>query len=161
AIVSKSLDGVITSWNKSAERMFGYTASEAVGKTVAELLIPPDRPQEEPDILARLRRGERVDHIETRRRRKDGSLLDVALTISPVRDPQGNIVGASKIARDITERKRADAELIRANKDLEQFAYSASHDLQEPLRTIKIYSQLLAQHLGDKVEGESAECLSF
>jgi PAS domain S-box-containing protein len=111
AIISKRLDGVITSWNKSAERLFGYTAEEAIGKTVAELLIPEDRQDEEPDILARLARGERVDHFETVRRRKDGTLLDISLTISPVKDDRGLIIGASKIARDITGRKQADAQL--------------------------------------------------
>src|SRR6185312_11682542 len=102
AIVSKNLDGMIMSWNKSAERLFGYTAEEAIGRTVAELLIPEDRQNEEPNILARLRRGERVDHFESVRRRKDGSLFDVSLTISPVKDGKGTIIGASKIARDIT-----------------------------------------------------------
>src|SRR5215472_3824072 len=102
AIISKDLDGIITSWNKSAERLFGYTAEEATGKTVAELLIPDNRQNEEPDILARLRRGERVEHFETVRRRKDGLLLEISLTISPVKDADGRIVGASKIARDIS-----------------------------------------------------------
>jgi two-component system cell cycle sensor histidine kinase/response regulator CckA len=108
AIISKDLNGVIMSWNKSAQRLFGYTPDEAIGKTVAELLIPLDRQDEEPRILARLHAGERVDHFETVRRRRDGSLVDISLTISPVRDPHGRIVGASKIARDITERKRAE-----------------------------------------------------
>src|SRR5215470_8116521 len=84
AIISKDLDGVITSWNRSSERLFGYTAKEAIGQTVAALLIPPDRQDEEPNILVRLRSGERVEHFETVRRRKDGSLLDISLTISPV-----------------------------------------------------------------------------
>jgi hypothetical protein len=161
AIISKDLDGVITSWNHSAERMFGYTAQEAIGKTVAGLLIPADRQAEEPEILARLRRGERFEHFDTVRRRKDGTLLDISLTISPVMDERGRVVGASKIARDITARKRAEDELRRANQDLEQFAYSASHDLQEPLRTIKIYSELLASRHADTLQGESAEFLDF
>ena len=112
AIISKDLDGVITSWNKSAERLFGYTAEEAIGHTVAALLIPDDRQEEEPDILARLRKGERVDHFETVRRRKDGSLIDISLTISPVKDQQGRIIGASKIARDISQRKRYEKRLL-------------------------------------------------
>ena len=119
AIISKSLDGVITSWNRSAERMFGYTASEAVGQPIT-MLIPPDRLDEEPKILERLRRGERVDHFETIRVRKDGSLLGISLTISPVKDADGCIVGASKVARDITERKRAEAALQELNTTLEQ-----------------------------------------
>ena len=109
AIISKDLEGIITSWNKSAERMFGHTDAEAIGQSVAALLIPPDRLDEEPKILARLRGGERVDHFETVRRRKDGTLLDISLTISPVRNAEGNIIGASKIARDISEHKRIQA----------------------------------------------------
>lgn len=288
AIISKDLNGVITSWNKSAERLFGYTAEEAIGKSVASLLIPPDRQEEEPDILARLRRGERVDHFETIRRRKDGTLLDISLTISPVKDGAGNVVGASKIARDISERKRMVAalmasearfrqlansmpqiiwtarsdgyveyynerwytftgfardrfgdeswrpllhpedaqrahkawyeavrsgeafhgeyrywdrqenrwrwfmalalpardelgavvkwfgsstdideqkqiedELRRANRDLEQFAYSASHDLQEPLRSVKIYSELLTRRYQDNLDPQALEFLGY
>lgn len=106
AIVSKSLSGVITTWNKGAERLFGYAANEAIGKPIT-IVIPPDRLDEEPAILARIQAGERVDHFETIRRRKDGSLIDISLTISPIRDGNGTIIGASKIARDISERKRA------------------------------------------------------
>lgn len=286
AIISKDLDGRITSWNMSAERVFGYTAAEAIGKTVAELLIPDDRQHEEPEILARLRRGERVDHFETLRRRRDGTLIDISLTISPVRDRSGRIIGASKIARDISERKSVERmlrqseqkfrqladlgpqfvwlsgaqgelefvnqrwtdfsgldlaatrdpvqlalhihrddrvtekwaksvatgvpfelearlrgkdgefrwfmmrsipmkdesgrilkwfgtstdihehkilqlDLRSANQDLEQFAYSATHDLQEPLRTIKIYSQLLAMKHRVAVSGEAVMFLDY
>jgi PAS domain S-box-containing protein len=106
AIISKSLQGIITTWNKSAERVFGYTTDEAVGRPIT-MLIPEDRLDEEPGILARIRSGERVDHFETVRRRKDGGLIDISLTISPIRDGTGNIIGASKIARDISDRKRA------------------------------------------------------
>jgi PAS domain S-box-containing protein len=112
AIISKDLNGIITSWNKSAERLFGYTAAEAIGQPVATLLIPDDRQEEEPEILGRLRRGERVDHFETVRRRKDGSLFDISLTISPVKNAQGKVIGASKIARDITDRKRSETALL-------------------------------------------------
>lgn len=97
AIISKSLEGIITSWNKSAERLFGYTAEEAIGQSIT-MLIPTDRLDEEPRIISRLKRGERVDHFETVRKRKDGGLLDISLTVSPVRDAQGKIVGASKVA---------------------------------------------------------------
>jgi PAS domain S-box-containing protein len=110
AIISKNLDGTITSWNKSAERIFGYTPEEAIGQHIT-LVIPRERHAEESDILARLRRGERVDHFHTVRRRKDGSLLDVSLTISPVRDPSGRVIGASKVARDITAHKQAEQAL--------------------------------------------------
>jgi len=110
AIISKDLDGVITSWNEGAKRLFGYAAEEAIGKPVA-LLIPADRVDEEPGILERIRRDEAIDHYETVRQRKDGSLLDISLTVSPIRDAAGRIIGAAKIARDITERKRAEAAL--------------------------------------------------
>ena len=106
AIVGKDLNGIITTWNSGAERLFGYTAEEIVGKPVT-ILIPPDRHDEEPSILERVRRAERIDHYETVRRRKDGSLVEISLTVSPIKDAQGKVVGASKIARDITERRRA------------------------------------------------------
>lgn len=287
AIISKDLNGIITSWNISAERLFGYTAEEVIGKSIT-ILIPSDRLQEEPHILSRLKRGERVDHFETIRKRKDGTLLDISLTISPVKDKAGNIVGVSKIARDITDRRRTQADLRasegrfkqladampqivwtaradgyldyfnerwyqftgfsrevfgdlswepilhpedrqicretwysavrsgspynieyrfwdrregrwrwfigralpicdadgrivkwfgsctdidgqkrieddlrRANQDLEQFAFSASHDLQEPLRSVKIYSELLATSCGETLDGEALEFLTY
>jgi PAS domain S-box-containing protein len=287
AIISKNLSGIVTSWNKGAERLFGYTADEMIGKPIT-LLIPAERQDEEPAILSRLQRGERVDHFETVRRRKDGSLLDISLTISPVKNAQGIIIGASKIARDITERKRAaasllaserrfrqladsmpqmvwtaapngvldyynerwyeftgyprgtfgdpgwdrvlhpddisicreywhssvhsgnpfkiefrfwdrrdhrwrwfmghalpvrdedgtvvkwfgsaidideqkrvEADLRRANEDLEQFAFSASHDLQEPLRGVKVYSELLTKSYGETLDGRALEFLTY
>ena len=287
AIISKDLNGVVTSWNKGAERLFGYSVPEMIGQPIT-VLIPVDRLDEEPKILGRLKQGARVNHFETLRKRKDGSLLDISLTISPVKDTLGNIIGASKIARDITERKRteqallasearfrqlADAmpqivwtagpdgridyvnerwyeftglvndpfgnvswdrllhpddlqrydeawshavrsqepytfehrlwdyrhhswrwfmtralpvrvadggiikwfgsctdiddqkrvedELRRVNQDLEQFAFSASHDLQEPLRTVKIYSQLLADHYGDTLDDQASQFLTY
>jgi PAS domain S-box-containing protein len=97
---------VITSWNRGAQRLFGYTSEEAVGRSLT-LPIPADRHNEEPMILERVRRGERIDHYETARQRKDGSLVDISLTVSPIKNEKGKIVGASKIARDITELKRA------------------------------------------------------
>ncbi len=117
AIISKNLDGTITSWNKSAERLFGYTAEEMVGKPVT-ILIPPDRLDEEPKIIERLKESMRVDYIETRRVRKDGTELDISLTISPVLDANGRIIGASKIARDITERKRIEKHLHDSERQL-------------------------------------------
>jgi PAS domain S-box-containing protein len=110
AIISKNLDGIITSWNNSAERIFGYTPEEAIGQHIT-LIIPPERHAEELSIIDRLRRGERVDHFHTVRRRKNGSLLHVSLTISPVRDSSGRVIGASKVARDITAQKQAEQAL--------------------------------------------------
>ena len=168
AIISKDLKGVITSWNRSAERLFGYTAAEAVGQSVATLLIPDDRQAEEPDILAKLQDGQRVDHFETKRRRKDGTLLDISLTISPIKDATGRIVGASKIARDITDQihqrqalKQANDSLIRSNADLEHFAYSASHDLQEPLRMVSAYSQMLRGKFQNQLGPGGNEFIGF
>ena len=107
AVVTKDLNGVITSWNHGATRLFGYAAEEVIGKPIT-ILIPAERHDEEPSILARIRRGERIDHYETVRQRKDGSTVDISLTVSPVRNPEGKIIGASKIARDITERRRSE-----------------------------------------------------
>ena len=101
AIVSKDLDGIITSWNPAGERIFGYAAAEVIGRSI-RLIIPLDRQHEEDEVLARVRRGDRVDHFETVRRRKDGTLLDTSLTVSPIKDNGGQIIGASKIARDIS-----------------------------------------------------------
>ncbi len=110
AIVSKDLNGIVKSWNKGAERVFGYSASEVVGRSIT-IIIPQDRQSEEADILARMRRGERIEHYETIRQRKDGTLITVSLTLSPIINEQGQVVGASKIARDITESKRAQEQL--------------------------------------------------
>ncbi|MGC2526426.1 MAG: PAS domain S-box protein [Candidatus Acidiferrum sp.] len=141
AIVSKGLDGIITSWNKGAERLFGYAAEEAVGQNIL-LIIPPGRREEEIAIIERLTRGEQVDHFETVRMRKDGRLLDVALTISPMRDAAGRIVGASKLARDITERKRAEEALRQAQADLArvnrvttmgELTASLAHEVNQPI----------------------------
>ena len=132
AIISKDLNGVITSWNKSAERLFGYTAEEAVGRSVT-MLIPPDRLDEEPKILEQLKRGERVDHFETVRMRKDGSLLNISLTISPIRNADGRIIGASKVARDITERKRDQEALQNLNANLETRVAERTADLRRSI----------------------------
>ena len=132
AIVSKDLKGRITSWNQAAERMFGYTEAEAVGRSIA-LILPEDRPDDFRQILSQIRAGQRVEHYETRRKRKDGAILDVSLSVSPIRDEAGRIVGASKIARDITEAKRAETELART-RDL--FLGMLGHDLRNPLNTI-------------------------
>jgi PAS domain S-box-containing protein len=125
AIISKTLDGIITSWNKGAERIFGYVAEEVIGKPIT-IIIPPDHLQEEPVILSRLRAGERIEHFETVRMHKDGRLLDISLTVSPIKGPRGEIVGASKIARDITEQRQARQALDEASARL-KLALAAAH----------------------------------
>jgi len=121
AIISKNLEGIIESWNAGAKRIFGYTAREAIGQSV-EILIPPDRLNEEQEILRRIRRGERIEHYETVRRCKDGSLIDISLTVSPIVATDGRVTGASKIARDITERKRSEAHISALAREAEHRA---------------------------------------
>ena len=129
AIVSKNLDGIITNWNKGAERIFGYASEEAIGQPIT-ILIPADRQSEEREILTRIRRGERIDHFETVRRRKDGSLVVVSLTVSPVKNAEGQIIGASKIARDITEQKRS-------REHIATLAREAEHRSKNLLATVQ------------------------
>jgi len=167
AIIAKDLNGVILSWNRGAERIFGYKADEMIGKHIS-VLAAPDRLDEIPDILDRLRRGERVEHFKTKRRAKDGRILTVSLTVSPLIDPRGGIIGASKVARDITI-SESQAEALRVannalsavNADLEQFVYSASHDLQEPLRMVAAYSEMLTRTFRDKLGPDGAEYLDY
>ena len=167
AIISKDLNGIIQTWNRGAERMFGYTSEEAVGRHIS-FIAAPERVQEIPRILARIARGERVDHYETRRRAKDGRILEISLTVSPIRDGTGKIIGASKIARDITDQMRyqkalrdANESLSRSNADLEQFTYCASHDLQEPLRMICSYSEMLKRKFAGKLGAEGDQYIDY
>jgi PAS domain S-box-containing protein len=136
AIVSKTLDGVIRTWNAGAERVFGYTPTEAVGRPIT-LIIPQELLDEEREILARLRLGERVDHFETIRVAKDGRRLDISLTVSPLRDPEGRVVGASKIARDITERKKMEVALREADRKKDDFIALLAHELRNPLAPVR------------------------
>jgi diguanylate cyclase (GGDEF)-like protein/PAS domain S-box-containing protein len=141
AIISTNLTGIITSWNKGAERVYGHTAEEAVGKSVT-ILIPPDRHGEERTILERIRRGERIDHYETVRQRKHGSLILVSLTVSPVKNAEGRIVGASKVARDITEQRRIERELVES-----RIAHMAYHDALTDLPNRVFLRERLAKEL--------------
>jgi two-component system, chemotaxis family, CheB/CheR fusion protein len=149
AILSKSLDGVIQSWNRGAEELYGYVAGEVVGKHV-DTIVPPERRDELATIMARLRRGERVQQLETVRLRKDGTRVDVAVTVSPVKDERGGVTGASAVARDITERKRVEQALRDASEQKDQFLAILGHELRNPLAAIRGAAELLKlTHGGD------------
>lgn len=135
AIVSKNLDGIVTSWNPAAEKMFGWTAEEMVGHSIRRV-IPSERQSEEDEVLGRIRRGERVDHFETVRQRKDGSQVEISLSVSPIIDGAGRIVGASKVARDISERRAAERALQESVAIKDQFLSLVSHELRTPISII-------------------------
>jgi PAS domain S-box-containing protein len=146
AIVSKNLDGIVQTWNKAAERLFGYTAAEIIGKSIT-LIIPRDRLAEEDLVLGRIRAGQTVEHYETVRRAKDGRLIDVSLTVSPIRLPNGNIIGASKIARDITEQRQLRQEADEASRAKDHFLAMLSHELRTPLNAVLGYIDMLRNNI--------------
>jgi PAS domain S-box-containing protein len=152
AIVSKTLHGTITSWNHAAERMFGYTAEEAIGQPIT-LIIPPELHGEEEDIIGKLRQGVRIQHYETVRLRKDGTKVDVSLSISPLKDSAGNILGAAKIARDITER-------LELERRKDEFISMASHELKTPITTLKGFIQLLLRKFERQAMPEAVPMLT-
>ena len=167
AIVSKDLNGIIQTWNGAAERMFGYSASEAIGRSIT-MIIPEDRLGEEVEVLSRIRRGLRIDHFDTVRRTKDGTLIPISLTVSPIRDGAGQVIGASKTARDLsalrsyattleeTVRQRTAA-LETALTQLESFAYSVSHDLRAPLRGMHGLAHALLEDYGDVLDDRARD----
>ena len=149
AIVGKDLDGIITSWNGGAERIFGYLAEEIIGKPIM-LLIPPDHRKAEEAIMERIRRGQRVEHYQTVRQRKHGSLIDISLTVSPVRNAQGIVIGASKIARDITEHKRNEAQIVNLAREAE---HRTKNILATVLATVRLSNSDTSDDLKQLIEG--------
>ena len=149
AIVGKGLDGIITSWNGGAERIFGYFAEEIIGKSIM-LLIPPDHQKEETSIMDRIRRGQRVEHYQTVRQRKHGGLIDISLTVSPVRNAQGIVIGASKIARDITEHKRSEAQIVNLAREAE---HRTKNILSTVLATVRLSKSDTSDDLKELIEG--------
>jgi len=160
AIISKTLDGVVTTWNDGAERLFGYSASEAIGRPIS-IIIPPDHPNELLRILARLKRGEHIQPYETARIRKDGTRVQVSVTVSPLRSSSGSIIGASAIGRDITEKKRADAALREAAmlRSVTSLAVAAAHEINNPLTVVWGELQLLARDVGTSWSGRIASMI--
>ncbi|PYN88495.1 MAG: hypothetical protein DMD87_09655 [Candidatus Rokuibacteriota bacterium] len=151
AIVSKTLEGVVTSWNAGAELLYGYSAAEAIGRPIS-VIVPPDHPDELSRVLARLKRGEHVQPYETARIRKDGTLVQVSVTVSPLRSSSGSIIGASAIGRDITEKKRVDAALREAAtlRSVTSLAVAAAHEINNPLTVVSGELQLLTREVGGR-----------
>ena len=167
AIIGKDLKGNITTWNPGAEKLFGYMPEEVLGKH-GSILFPEDRLSEEHMIMERINKGETVEHFDTQRKTKGGKVLDISLTISPIKDLKGKIIGSSKIARDITERKEAERELEkktieleRSNKELNDFAYIVSHDLKAPLRAIGTLADFIVKDYREKLGDEGKEYIDL
>ena len=163
AIISKTLDGIITSWNAAAQHLFGYTAEEIVGRPIS-VLMPPERSDDMEAILERIRRGERVEHYETVRVTKDGATVPVSLSVSPVKDAEGRVMGAAKIVRDITERKRAEAERERLLREAQQavhvrdtFLSVAGHEFRTPLNALRLQLYNLEQTLKEPAQRTAVE----
>jgi PAS domain S-box-containing protein len=172
AIIGKDLHSIITSWNRGAEKVFGYTASEMVGTSIMRL-IPADRQDEEEHILKKIRRGESLERFETHWQTKDGRLINISVTISPIKDATGKVIGVSKVARDISDLKAVEKkirqlnaeleqrvvertkQLQAANKELESFSYSVSHDLRSPLRHVMAFVEMLRQDAGPSLSEQS------
>jgi len=165
AIIGHTLDGTLFTWNPGAEKLFGYSAAEAIGRHIS-IVVPADRKDEVPQILERIARLESTDNYDTVRLNREGKHIDVSVNVSPIKDGGGSVIGASTIARDITEQKQAEAQLrtlaadlVHSNRELQDFASVASHDLQEPLRKIQTFSNELAENPTLALNDESRDTL--
>jgi PAS domain S-box-containing protein len=153
------LDGIVQSWNGGAQKIFGYSAAEMVGRPIT-VLIPAGREEEEKQILDQINRGESTPHFDTVRQAKNGEQIDVSVTVSPIKDSTGRIVGASKVARDITQAKAREKQILMLNAELEAFSYSVSHDLRAPLRHVMGFVELLQRDEGPSLPAKSVGYLT-